>query len=282
MNQEQSTITPVPSTPSDLARARFLASEGEARFVCEWPRVLFVHYEVEREVLQRQVPFELEPFEEKAVVSLVAFTMRGFRPRWGGRLTAWLAWPVATNHFFNVRTYVRHRGESGVFFMRQWLSHPLCLTARLPGLRLPWDWGRMLYEHRHEVGRLEGHVLAARTARLSYSASIEPGAEFAPSSPESLAQFCLERYTAFAHRGRKAVVLRIWHQPWPQCPVQVALEDGRLLAQTGEWLQHARFLGANYSVGLREVWMGAVRALKESADSGKPRWTYGEQESKCT
>ena len=74
-------------SPSELARQRFIAVESAPTFLCEWQRVLFVHYEVDQSLLQREVPFELELFEGKAVVSLVAFTMRRFRPHWGGLLT---------------------------------------------------------------------------------------------------------------------------------------------------------------------------------------------------
>src|SRR5438034_7471425 len=125
-------------TPSVLARSRFLAIDGQPLFLCEWQNVLFVHYQVNPAILQSHVPFELELFDGTALISLVAFTMQRFRPRRGGRLTEWLFLPIATNSFFNVRTYVRHAGESGAYFMSQWLSHPLCVLGHLPNLRLPW------------------------------------------------------------------------------------------------------------------------------------------------
>ena len=40
--------------------------------------------------------------EGRAIVSLVVFEMRQFRPRWGGWLTEWLALPVSKNRFFNL------------------------------------------------------------------------------------------------------------------------------------------------------------------------------------
>ena len=134
--------TELPRTLSDAALERFVAREEKPTFVCEWRRVLFAHYEVEREVLQRQVPFELELLEGQAVVSLVAFTMHRFHPRWGGRPMEWLARPVSTNRFFNVRTYVRHGGEPGVFFMHhtgKWFNHPRFLGANYSvGCRKVW------------------------------------------------------------------------------------------------------------------------------------------------
>jgi len=105
------------ATRSDTARERLLSVAGEPLFLADWERVLMLHYEVEPDALQRVVPFELDLRDGRAFVSAVAFTMRGMRPRVGGRFAAWLFKPIATHEFLNVRTYVRHRGESGIYFL---------------------------------------------------------------------------------------------------------------------------------------------------------------------
>jgi uncharacterized protein YqjF (DUF2071 family) len=252
-------------TSSAGAHARFLATQQQPLFLCEWPRVLFMHYAVDAKFLQPRVPFALERFDGRAIVSLVGFTMQRFRPRCGGRLTEWLFRPAAKNGFFNVRTYVRHCGEPGAYFMTQWLSHPFCLFARLPILRLPWHHARMAYEHAHERGKLRGRVIGSKGNHLTYSATLAAGASFVLSEPGSLAEFTMERYTAFALRGGKPVVFRIWHEPWPQCAIEVTIQDDGLLAQSGDWLQRAHFAGASYSVGCSEVWMGKVQRLNSAA-----------------
>ena len=97
---------------SEVARCRLLSRPGEPLFYADWERVLMIHFEVDSKALQRDVPFELDQRDGRAFVSVVAFTMRGMRPRIGGRLAAWLFRPIATHDFLNVRTYVRHRGET--------------------------------------------------------------------------------------------------------------------------------------------------------------------------
>lgn len=231
--------------------------------------MLFVHYEVEPIVLQPLAPFELELLGGKAIVSLVWFTMRRFRPRWGGRLAECLGLPVATNRFFNVRTYVRHCGEPGAYFMTQWLSHPLCLLGRLPALRLPWRWGSMAFQHTHEAGSLTGRIAARNGTWLAYSARVPPRDPFTAAEQGSLAEFAMERYTAFALRGGREVVFRVWHEPWPQRSVEARVEDTGLLAQSGHWHRHARLVGANYSIGLGEVWMGRVRSIQSTRKAGR-------------
>jgi len=60
---------------------------------------VFIHYTVDVEVLQQEVPFELDLFEGRAFVSLVAFSMRRLRPCFGGRLAELLFKPVATTRY---------------------------------------------------------------------------------------------------------------------------------------------------------------------------------------
>jgi len=84
---------------SAAARERLLSSRFEPLFLAAWERVLLIHLEVDPDALQRSVPFELDLHHGRAFVSLVAFTMRGMRPRFGGRCAAALLRPVATHNF---------------------------------------------------------------------------------------------------------------------------------------------------------------------------------------
>jgi uncharacterized protein len=262
------------TTRSEIARQRFVKEEGAPLFLCQWPRVLFVNYEVEPAMLQPQVPFELELFHGKAIVSIAAFTMRRFRPNRGGTFGEWCFLPAARNSFLNVRAYVRHQDEPGVYFMTQWLSHPFCLLGRLPMLRLPWHLGRMRYDFGHEKGRLSGLVNSTRSRSLTIRAALPTGAQFGPPEPGSLAEFAMERYTAFALRGGKEVVFRVWHEAWPQCAVDAEVQDTGLLAQSGDWYRHARFAGANYTIGCNEVWMGRVRRIDSRRKEREPCGTF--------
>ena len=78
-------------------------------------------------------------------------------------------------------------------------------------------------------------------------------------SSASLDEFLLERYTAFTKRGDTERLFRVWHQPWPQVPIDVTMLDESLLASTGPWFRHARRIGAHYSPGFETVWMGRPR-----------------------
>jgi uncharacterized protein YqjF (DUF2071 family) len=59
----------------------------EPLFVAGWYRELMIHFEVDAQALQRDVPFQLDLFDEHAFVSTVAFTMCGMRSRLGARIS---------------------------------------------------------------------------------------------------------------------------------------------------------------------------------------------------
>jgi uncharacterized protein len=110
---------------SESARRRLLSIRGEPLFYASWDNVLFIHYETDPKILQRSVPYELSSYHDRAFVSLVAFKLRGMRPRFGGSLSTLILKAVATHNFLNVRTYVQHGGEPAIFFMREWVANRL-------------------------------------------------------------------------------------------------------------------------------------------------------------
>ncbi len=78
---------------SQAARRRFLEREKKPLLVGDWTRALFLHYELPADVLQPCVPFDLDLWEGRAFVSLVAFSMEHLRPGFGGALGRWLLRP---------------------------------------------------------------------------------------------------------------------------------------------------------------------------------------------
>jgi uncharacterized protein YqjF (DUF2071 family) len=240
-----------------------------------------LHYEVAPEKLQPFVPFELDVRDGKAYVSLVAFTMRGLRPSRGGWLAALPFKPIATHELLNVRTYVKHRGEHGIYFLAEWIPNLLSVPLGPPVFGLPYQWGKLHCLHEHERGFAFGDVRARRgLGRLRYRAKVDGG--FFPCAAGSLAEWLMERYTAFTEwRGWKRC-FRVRHEPWPQCAVEAEVLDDSLLARAGSWARYARFIGANYSPGVRHVQMsrpagaGTANLKSQSELPGKPpRLTRG-------
>src|SRR5882724_11437620 len=191
---------------NDEARRRMLAIRGEPMFYARWDRAVFIHYEADPAALQLDVPFELDLRHGRAFVSIVAFTLSRMRPRIGGRLGEWLFKPIASHEFLNVRTYVRHRGEPGIYFLAEWLSNPLSVRLGPRTFGLPYRFGRLTYEHAPDDGALRGTV-DAPGGRLAYEGKVRE-ADFETSDAESLTEFMLERYTAFTQRRKRARFFR--------------------------------------------------------------------------
>ena len=150
----------------ETRRDNLLSPPFEPLFFGDWAHALFIHYEVDAAVLQNEVPFELDLWNGKAFVSLVAFSLRRLRPCSGGRLGELLFKPISSTRFLNVRTYVRHRNESGIYFIAEFLSNPLCVPLGPPTFGLPYRFGRLVYRHSPEDRIIGGTAQVAGGSKL--------------------------------------------------------------------------------------------------------------------
>ena len=172
--------------------------------------------------------------------------------------------PLAAHEFLNVRTYVQHREERGIHFLAEWLPNRLAVLLGPGAFGLPYRLGRLDYDHQHESGLVRGAVQDVRTAGvLNYSACIDKDACFVPCPAGSLDEWLMERFTAFnAAQGRRRF-FRVWHEPWPQARAEVHLGDLSLLTEAWPFFRDTQLIGANYSPGVRCVWMGRPHHVEE-------------------
>ena len=84
------------------------------KFYQEWNNAIFLHWEVDLEELKKHVPKELEIdlFEGKPWVSVVAFTMEKIRPKHLPYFP-----PISNFHEINIRTYIKSKNKTGVYFL---------------------------------------------------------------------------------------------------------------------------------------------------------------------
>jgi uncharacterized protein YqjF (DUF2071 family) len=221
-----------------------------------------VHYEVEASALQRVVPFELDLRRGRAFISVVAFTMRGMRPHFGGAWTAWLLKPIATHDFLNVRTYVRHKDESGIYFMAEWLTNRLSVLLGPTAFGLPYHLGRIQYDY-SSAGRMSGGVEDFRgRGTLSFEAKVNLAEGFCECKPGSLCEWLMERYTAFTCAKGQGRFFRVWHPPWRHVSAEVEVSDRTLLENNWQFFKSVKMVGAHFSPGVYGVWMGRPHRAK--------------------
>ena len=252
------------SGTSEIAKRRLLSIRGEPLFLANWENLIFIHYETDPQELQRCVPYDLDCYHGRAFVSLVAFTMHGMRPRFGGRIGELLLRPIATHDFLNVRTYVRHKGEPGIYFMREWLSSRIAACLGPWSFGLPYRFGRIDYQPSTGCGSAGDHErrgkVEADAGSFHFCAAFEAN-DLGICTSESLDEFLLERYTAFTQFRKCRRFFRIWHEPWQQVPAKIQIATDHLIHSTGRWWEGARCIGANYSSGVN-VWMGWPHAIE--------------------
>jgi hypothetical protein len=244
------------STLSDEAREAMLRFRGETVFLADWTGLTFLHFEVDPDRLQEVVPFPLARYEGRAFVSLVAFTMRRFRPAFGGRLTSWITVPLATQRFLNLRTYVRGAHGPGIFFMHEWLDHPLAVRLGPSTFGLPYRRGNLSYQNTQNA--VSGTVVADG---VSGNFSGIPGNEETTASPGTRDEFLQERYLAYTAAGVCPLAFRVWHEAW-RCrslTLESLTMSSFLEGLRQPWTTSLRFAGAAWSEGVRDVWMGRPR-----------------------
>jgi len=84
------------------------------KFYQEWNNAIFLHYQVDLAELKKFVPkeLEIELFDDKPWVSVVAFTMEKIRPKLLPSFP-----PISDFDEINVRTYVKSNNKTGVYFL---------------------------------------------------------------------------------------------------------------------------------------------------------------------
>ena len=172
------------------------------RYYQEWNDVVFLHWKVDTNELTRWVPreLEIESYDGNAWVSVVAFSMENVR------LRNFPAFPPISNfHEINIRTYVRHNGKSGVYFLSiEGAKLPSCKIARTMS-GLPYKYSPM-----------------KRTIGYFQSKNIQSGSKFnleyskggVMENKEALDIWLTERYALFQDTRLGVTEFEIHHVPW--------------------------------------------------------------------
>ena len=246
---------------SQLARRILEKDEGGPHLLCNWTNCVFIHYEVDAESLQPEIPYTLHLYNNKAYVSLVAFTLEKFRFSKWEQVTQWFTKPIATHQYFNVRSYVQHRNENGIYFIKEWISNFFCAFIGSRMYELPCHRGSLNYQYDHSSGQLTGSIIPGNIfGQYQYEMRIPKEARFG-TIKDPFDEFLLERYVAFVQGKRKGRYFRIWHKPWLQTRIDINRLQDDLMGKIGPWGNRIKCIGAHYSPGVFDVWMGRPQRI---------------------
>ncbi len=200
--------------------------DGRPQGFQRWTRLAFLHWPVPVEAVRPLVPAELELDLHDGVlwVGVVPFLMEGVRP--------WRIWPKSLAFRFletNLRTYVVHRGEPGVWFFSLEAASWLAVQAARLGWGLPYHHARMAETPEGDATHYTTTRRSGAGLDLTYRVTTERG----PSKPGTLEFFLFERYLLFSqHRGR---IMRgqVHHAPYPVWDAEVLGCTESLFAAAG-------------------------------------------------
>ena len=258
---------------SEIAKIRLLQDRREPLLFADWEQVEFLHFRMPPEVLRPHIPppFQLELWEDEAWLSIVALTMRRFRPGRRGSVAA-LACGLKYQRFLNFRTYITAGAETGAYFLYGWLSRPWGLSWPSGMCGFPYAFADVAYEGMQDNGRLDSRVSAlggqAAFAFTISSSGREPKADQGKAR-QAPNEFLLERYSGFFVRRGQPHVFRTWHPPWLQVDARAEILDTTLISNKFPWFREARFAGAHYAQGFKDVWLSRLHRLDEARP--KPR-----------
>lgn len=194
-----------------------------------WSDVVFLHYAVDPKKLQVKVPFPLDLFEGKAIVSIVPFVM--------GRIRFPFVPPIpglSSLLELNLRTYVIKDGRPAVYFFTLDSNHlPGVLIARW-GFALPYRWIKLRFSR--------GEFYEFSSPELKLKARIG-----APKPTSLFERWATERYALFTKRGQTELVGVVEHVPWTLQEVEVVELVDEFSRMLGEELRMKEFIGAAYA-----------------------------------
>lgn len=245
-----------------FARWRFYSYEKEPLFKADWTDLVFHHFEVDPEALRPHVPFELDLHEGRSFVSLVGFRTTRMYVNRLGEWTRWLHFPISHHSFLNVRTYVRHRGEPGIYFIKEYVNSLPAIPVGRFTYGLPYTYADIGFDHKDPTEGLFGEVETAPEIALRYYCDVETGAQSHRCDPGSLEAFLCERYSAFTDTGGHRRVFRILHNPWETTPVKTTWDDLSLLEEDFPWFDKAEPIGSAWTRGVTDVAISRPRKIR--------------------
>lgn len=192
-----------------------------------WSDLLFLHWRIEAEALQRTLPAGLfiDTFDDSAWLGIVPFRMRHIRPA-GLFPVPWISYFLE----LNVRTYVHdEHGNPGVWFYSLDTNRRLACWIARTFFKLPYFPGKMSAD-RITDGMLDYRCRRSGTgcgeSRFLYRAG-EVVTEAKESAPGTLEFFLLERYLLYSHNAEAGRLFsgQVNHVPYQFRAADVAQWD---------------------------------------------------------
>ncbi|MDF9747200.1 YqjF family protein [Natrinema salsiterrestre] len=196
-----------------------------------WRDGLFAHWPVDPDDVRPHVPGQvsLETRDGRAWLSVVPFVLTDVGVR-GTPSIARLAFPE-----LNVRTYVRYRGDPGLFFFSIDVDNSFVAAAVDRTTRLP------VYRANMRVGATEANHVAFKSTReqrtgdgpARFAATYRPNGEVFTADPDTLAHWLSARHRFYVPDGDDILTGEVSHDPWPLQPAAATIHENTMFEANG-------------------------------------------------
>ncbi len=197
-----------------------------------WHDLLFAHWPLAPNVMRPLVPpqLTLDLFDGQCWVGVVPFHMSGIRARTLPPLPGLSRFPE-----LNVRTYVTHGDQPGVYFFSLDAANLPAVWAARAFYHLPYFQASMSSLDRD--GSIN-YSSRRRHASAEFRGTYRPTAEIRLRNKGSLEHWLTERYCLYTTHRDHVYRGEIQHQPWPLQNAEAEIETNTVAAPAGISLPH--------------------------------------------
>ena len=200
----------------------------------EWKDILFLHYSVNADQLQKQVPFKLDLYQGEAIVSIVSFTMDKIRFPFLPPIPG-----LSKLNELNLRTYVEVDGVKGVYFFTLDTDLlPAILIAR-KFFSLPYHLSKLFLKLNQDDYYFES---INKKTSLKFNAKLG-----ATKQSDAFDLWATERYGLFTKKSNKTLHGIVEHIPWQLQETSIIEIDDHFSSLLGEKLKAKDFSACSYS-----------------------------------
>jgi len=216
----------------------WIMPSGSWQFYQEWLDLLFLHFQVDYDILRPLVPKELsiDQYNGKCYVSLVAFEMKNIRPRNTPAFS-----PISDFYEINLRTYINQNDKKGVYFINIEASKYLSALVAKKLSGLPYEKSAIVRDDKgyKNINKEKGLTLES-TFRISEIIT----------SKSNIDIWLTERYCLYLDKSDGIYCFEIHHPEWTLFAVR--LEECQLSYNIGELnLNHENIESVHYSPGVQ-------------------------------
>lgn len=195
----------------------------------QWRDLLFASWPVDARQIAGKLPAGLKPDHHhgKAWVTIVAFKNRDLRAR---GLPQWAGFDLPE---LNLRTYVTHKKEPGIFFLSMDADGIFSVAGASIFFQLPYYRAKIDMVSHGGGHRFESQRRHLGKPRARFRAQYRGVGEEQGLKPGSLDEFLLERYRLYTSTPFGLAHLEVEHEPWRVQDADVEIEENTLFKAAG-------------------------------------------------